>query len=145
MKSANQTEIQKSFTQQAKNFESGKMNFSKKEYLNHTVSKIAPAGTDNELRDPSHVRCLSKEEMLAPYQENGLTISCDEIVKIPVILQNWMDHTATPPEVQAQIKAKMERDIAGGTPTGFYPYRDGSEIQFNQRWVLLIGHKGDRA
>lgn len=121
------------------------MNFSKKEYLNHTVSKIAPAGTDNELRDPSHVRCLSKEEMLALYQENGLTISCDEIVKIPVILQNWMDHTATPPEVQAQIKAKMERDVAGGTPTGFYPYRDGSEIQFNQRRVLLIGHKGDRA
>lgn len=49
MKSANQTEIQKSFTQQAKNFVSGKMNFSKKEYLNHTVSKIAPAGTDNVL------------------------------------------------------------------------------------------------
>ncbi len=42
MKSANQTEIQKSFTQQAKNFESGKMNFSKKEYLNHTVSKNCP-------------------------------------------------------------------------------------------------------
>lgn len=64
------------------------------------------------------MRCLSKEEMLALYQENGLTISCDEIVKIPVILQNWMDHTATPPEVQAQIKAKMERDIAGVNADG---------------------------
>lgn len=49
MKSANQTEIQKSFTQQAENFENGKMNFSKKEYLDYTVSKIAPAGTDNVL------------------------------------------------------------------------------------------------
>ena len=260
MKSANQTEIQKSFTQQAENFENGKMNFSKKEYLDYTVSKIAPTGTDNvlevaagtcacgravapgarsvtcldmtpamlevgrteaekeglhnmhfvlgdaaelpfldnsfdivlsrlafhhfpntdrpfaemarvlkpggklvmidmeaaeealrtsfdgieKLRDPSHVRCLSKEEMLALYRENGLTIFCDEIVKMPVILQNWMDHTATPPEIRAQIKTKMEQDIAGGTPTGFYPYYDGSEIRFNQRWVLLIGHKENR-
>lgn len=49
MKSWNQTEIRRAFTQQASGFESNRMNFSKKEYLDYAVSKIAPAKTDNVL------------------------------------------------------------------------------------------------
>lgn len=49
MKSWNQTEIRRAFTQQASGFESNRMNFSQKEYLDYAVSKIAPAKTDNVL------------------------------------------------------------------------------------------------
>ncbi len=93
------------------------------------------------LRDPSHIRNLSQTEMLALYEAHGLSIECCETARMPVRLDNWMAHTATPPETQAVIRAQMEADLAGGAPTGFYPYRQNSAIMFDQRWTLIIGRK----
>lgn len=93
------------------------------------------------LRDPSHIRNLSQPEMLALYEARGLTVERCEIVRTPVRLDIWMTHTATPPETQAVIRAQMEADLAGGAPTGFYPYRQNSAIMFDQRWTLIIGRK----
>ena len=59
------------------------------------------------MRDPSHVRNLSENEMLALYRDNGLSVSCCEVTKMPVVLQSWLEHTKTPPEIQTQIKNKM--------------------------------------
>lgn len=257
MKSSNQAEIQKAFTQQAEGFESGKMNFSRKEYLEYAVSQIAPKKTDRvlevaagtcacgraiaphvdsvtcldltpamlsvgkekaeeenirnisfvpgdaaelpfpkdsfdvvlsrlafhhfpdvkqpfaemvrvlkpngklvlidleaaeeslrktedaieTLRDPSHVRNLSREEMLRLYRENGLSVSCCEIVRMPMVLQNWLNHTDTPQDVQEHIIARMENEISGGEKTGFVPYFRNGEICFDHRWVLVIGSR----
>ncbi len=255
MKSWNQTEIRRAFTQQASGFESNRMNFSQKEYLDYAVSKIAPAKTDNvlevaagtcacgraiapyagsvtcldmtpamlsvgrteaekerlcniefvvgdaaelpfpdnrfdivlsrlafhhfpdaempfsemrrvlrpggklvlidmeaaedslretedkieRLRDPSHVRNLSRAEMLELYRKHDLSVSCCETVKMPMILQNWLDHTATPVSVQKEIKALMDEELAGGRKTGFAPYTEGTTVRFDHRWVLTIG------
>ena len=257
MKSQNSTQIQEAFTQQAADFESRKMNFSKQDYLNYAIARVAPKSTDTlleaaagtcacgrafaphvrsvtcldmtkamldvgkaaaeqaqlqnmtftegdvielpfaddsfdivfsrlafhhfpepeapfsemvrvlkpggklvmidmaaaeeslrnsedvleTLRDPSHVRNLSQAEMLSLYEKRGLAIDCCETVPMTVNLDNWMDHTATPSEAQALIRARMEADLAGGTPTGFYPYRREAAIMFDQRWVLIIGQK----
>ena len=257
MKSANQTEIKKAFTKQAAGFESSKMNFSNKEYLEYAVSKIQPKKTDSileiaagtcicgralapyvkkatcldmtpamlltgeenakkedlnnidfvlgdaaelpfsdsvfdivlsrlafhhfpdtqtpfaesvrvlrsggklvlidmeaaaeplrstrdeteKMRDPSHVRNLSREEMLALFCKNGLTVSFCEAIKMPMNLKNWLDHTATPPEVQKEIVRRMLEEIGSGKKTGFAPYTVNSEIFFDQKWVLIIGEK----
>lgn len=93
------------------------------------------------LRDPSHVRNLSQQEMLALYERHGLSVDCCEAVRMPVRLDSWMAHTATPPETQALIRAQMEAELTGGAPTGFYPYRQNSAIMFDQRWTLIIGRK----
>lgn len=93
------------------------------------------------LRDPSHVRNLSQQEMLALYERHGLNIDCCETVCMPVRLDSWMAHTATLPETQALIRAQMEAELTGGAPTGFYPYRRNSAIMFDQRWTLIIGRK----
>ena len=42
MISANAKTIQKSFTEQAKNFETTSMNFTKQEYLEHMISCVKP-------------------------------------------------------------------------------------------------------
>ena len=255
MKSSNQAEIRQAFTQQAKGFESVKMNFSKKAYLDYAVSKLTPKKTDRvlevaagtcacgraiaphvdsvtcldltpamlmvgrekaeeenirnisfvtgdaaelpflndsfdvvlsrlafhhfpdvkqpfaemvrvlkkggrlvlidleaaeeslrqtedeieTLRDPSHVRNLSREEMLALYRENGLSVSCCEVVRMPMVLQNWLNHTDTPQDVQKRIIARMKNEILGGEKTGFAPYFREEEICFDHRWVLVIG------
>lgn len=107
------------------------MNFSKKEYLSYAVSKIAPAKTEDvlkaaaeplrkkedeieKLRDPSHIRNLSKKEMLALYHDNDLPVSCCEVTRMPMVLQNWLDHTVTPVEVQERIVTQMRQEISKG-------------------------------
>ena len=93
------------------------------------------------LRDPSHIHTLSKAEMLALYEKHGLAVDVCDTVRMPMKLQNWLEHTKTPLNIQADIIARMEQDINGGTKTGFYPYRSQGEILFDHRWVLIIGIK----
>ena len=92
-----------------------------------------------KMRDSSHVRNLSREEMLSLYRKHGMTVSCCETVRMPMILQNWLDHTKTPETIQSEIKTLMENEISCGKKTGFSPYRLGGEIYFDHRWVLMIG------
>lgn len=91
------------------------------------------------LRDPSHQHNLSQTEMLALYRRHGLTVSCCETVRMPVLLQNWLDHTHTPPQVQTTIQHQMQQELAGGPKTGFAPYLQDGQLWFDQRWVLVIG------
>ena len=92
-----------------------------------------------KMRDPSHVRNLSENEMLALYRDSGLSVSCCEVTKMPVVLQSWLEHTKTPPEIQAQIKDKMLDEMNGGGKTGLAPYVRDGKICFNQRWALTVG------
>ena len=92
-------------------------------------------------RDPSHVHTLSRAEMLELYRRHGLSVLRCETVRMPMVLQNWLDHTETPEPIQNEIKTRMEEELAGGEKTGFAPYRDGTAIKFDHRWVLIIGRK----
>ena len=60
--------------------------------------------------------------MLVLYQTHDLSVECCEVVKMPMALQNWLDHTQTPQEVQMDILRQMEREITGGEKTDFAPY-----------------------
>lgn len=42
--------------------------------------------------------------MFSLYRKHGMTVSCRETVRMPMILQNWLDHTKTPETVQSEIK-----------------------------------------
>lgn len=101
-------------------------------------------GTEDEietLRDPSHVHNLSRKEMTGLFRESGLDIQKSEPVNIRQKLTNWMALTKTPEEIQKDIVQRMKMDLEGGTGTGFYPYMDGDDICFDQRWVLTLGIK----
>lgn len=93
------------------------------------------------LRDPSHVRNRSKEEFLALYEENGVKIHFNEIINIPVVLDNWLEHTKTPEIIRDMITEKIMQDIQGGAKTGFYPYINNKRIQFDHRWMMFVGYK----
>ena len=80
------------------------------------------------LRVPSHMRNLSRVEMLALYQTHDLPVECCEVVK-PAVLQKWLDHTQKPQEVQMDIVRQMEREITGGEKTDFAPYYRDGKIQ----------------
>ena len=105
-----------------------------------SVEDLRPVEDEIErLRDPSHVKNISKEEFLALYEKNGLQVEFCETTRIPVVLQNWMEHTQTPADIQEQIVSKMQEDIAGESKTGFFPYYKNEQLHFDQRWLMLIG------
>ena len=257
MKPANLEAIQHSFTMQAPNFEGKTVNFSKEEYLNYTISRVAPEGQDSvleaaagtcacgrsfaplvqsvvcldatpamlqigkqeaekshlnnmtfvkgyaeelpflndsfsivfsrlafhhftnvnvtfsemvrvlkpggklvlldmeaadekmrqtedeieTLRDPSHVKNMSKNEMLELFAAHGLRIEQCETTEIQQKLNNWLALTRTPEPIQQKITERMRSELAGEEKTGFSPYVENGNICFNQKWLLLIGRK----
>ena len=91
------------------------------------------------LRDPSHVRDLTKDEMRDLYASAGLTMTLQEELEIPVSLEGWMALTNTPENVRETIRGLMEDELAGKAQTGFEPYRQNGEMYFHHHWVLNIG------
>lgn len=91
------------------------------------------------LRDPSHVRNLSKQEMLDLFADSGLTVIKCETTEIQQKLVNWLDLTKTPEHIRLKIIGRMQFEINGQSKTGFCPYLQCVDIYFNQKWVLLLG------
>lgn len=93
------------------------------------------------MRDPSHVRNLSREEMLALYRAHEIPVKrCDEI-PTRQILSNWMALTHTPEEIRQQIAARMEDELNGGEKTGFFPEIREGQIGFDHIWLMIVGEK----
>ena len=100
--------------------------------------------TEDEIetqRDPSHVKNLSKAEMLNLFGTHGLAIEKCETTEMPQRLENWLALTRTPELIQWKITERMRSELAGGEKTGFSPYVENGTICFNQKWLLLIGRK----
>lgn len=93
------------------------------------------------LRDPSHMRNLSKDEFKEMFRESHLTITTMDCTELPVSLSAWLALTNTPAEISADILKRLENDINGGQSTGFQPYMKNGEIFFNHRWVMITGKK----
>lgn len=93
------------------------------------------------LRDPSHIKNLSKTEMQNLFTMNNLTLQICETTEIQQQLINWLALTKTPEKIQTEIVSRMYADINGLKKTGFSPYVVDKSIHFNQKWVLLLGRK----
>lgn len=93
------------------------------------------------LRDPSHVKNLSKTEMLSLFETHGLAIEKCETTEMPQRLESWLALTRTPEPIQQKITERMRTELAGGGKTGLSPYVENGTICFNQKWLLLIGRK----
>lgn len=93
------------------------------------------------LRDPSHMRNLSKEEFAEMFQDRRFPITTMDCTEIPVSLPAWLALTNTPAELSADITKRLTAEINGNESTGFKPYQKNGEIYFNQRWLMMIGKK----
>lgn len=95
------------------------------------------------LRDPSHIRNLSKQEFTEMFKENYLTITTMDCTEIPVSLSSWLALTNTPKEISADISNRLTNEIKGNGLTGFKPYENNGQIYFIQRWIMMIGKKNN--
>lgn len=93
------------------------------------------------LRDPSHMRNLSKKEFTEMFQDSHLPIMTIDCTELPVSLPAWLALTNTPAQIAADISKRFADEINGNDLTGFNPYEKNGEIYFNQRWLMMIGKK----
>ncbi len=93
------------------------------------------------LRDPSHVRCVSRAEFWQLAGKNHMSITYCEMIRMPVNLNAWMDVTKVSEEKRKSIQAAMAEDISGGQKTGFEPYEKEGQIMFDHRWLQIIAKK----
>lgn len=97
------------------------------------------------MRDVSHVRNLSRQEILALFEKYGLPVTYCGSRHVPVSLESWLGLTKVPEETGKRIAALMQEDICGGDRTGFEPYRDGDgRICFSQKWLMTVGIKKEQ-
>ena len=93
------------------------------------------------LRDPSHVKNRSLEELLALFKAGGIQPIKQDTTPIAVSLQAWLELTKTPPQICQEIQEALEVELSGGPQTGFEPFVKDGALHFWQRWLFLLGKK----
>jgi SAM-dependent methyltransferase len=86
------------------------------------------------LRDPSHARLLTLDELTALVETQDV-----EVCGVVRPLEPWLAQTETPDDAAQQIRAALQQEIDGGSPTGFQPRHEHGELHFVHTMASLIG------
>jgi ubiquinone/menaquinone biosynthesis C-methylase UbiE len=104
----------------------------------------ATAAVQNELerlRDPSHARILSQDELRDLVAgPDGADVAL-EVRTIARSLAPWLEQAGTAPAVAALIRARLEEELAGGRPTGLAPRRVDGELWFAQTFAACVASR----
>lgn len=93
------------------------------------------------LRDPSHVRCLTHNELDAMLVDAGLCVASVEVTPMEQRLEPWLELTGTPDHDAREISRSLHVELAGASPTGFSPHLRDGEIWFWQQWCMMMARK----
>ena len=93
------------------------------------------------LRDPSHVRALTADELHGVMCEAGLDIVHTSPRDIEVHLDRWLDLTRAAPAVRETIRGALLQDLQGLKATGMRPYMRDQELKFLHAWLVVVGVK----
>ena len=108
------------------------------------------------LRDPSHTRSLTIENLQGLLLENGLEVmdAEDKVSTFdnPMDLQQWMSATETPANHKKQIEDSINAELrlitqesesqrAGQSQTGMFPYTENGKTYFIHKYAIVQGVK----
>jgi SAM-dependent methyltransferase len=85
------------------------------------------------LRDPSHTRLLTADEIAALI---GPDIEVRDLVRP---LEPWLAQTQTPPAAADEIRRALRDELEGGPATGFRPRRVDGKLHFIHALASAIG------
>ncbi len=104
-----------------------------------TADLAAETNRLERLRDPSHNRTLTREEILALVDAAGAEVVSDSVTEFDLDLDDWLERTQTPQENRTHIRSRFEAELEGGPATGLSPARmpDG-DIRFTHPWITVI-------
>jgi len=93
------------------------------------------------LRDPSHLRALTADELQRLMRQMGLDLVHTTSRDVEVHLERWLDLTAAAPEARQTIRTALTQDLEGMQTTGMRPYFRDGELKFLHAWLVVIGMK----
>jgi hypothetical protein len=93
------------------------------------------------LRDPSHVRALTADELQGLVREVGLHIAHTAPRDVEVHLNRWLDLTHATTAARETIREALTQDLQGLKTTGMRPYKRDRELLFLQSWLIVVGAK----
>jgi len=96
------------------------------------------------LRDPSHTRTLTVDELSELLVAAGGSITASEARPNPLPLGDWMERTATPPPARVEITTALERELDGGPETGLRPHRRDGELWLTHEWAAITAAPANR-
>jgi ubiquinone/menaquinone biosynthesis C-methylase UbiE len=110
------------------------------------VSPDDPAVTETynlleRLRDPSHVRAMTAEELQRLMRETGLDVIHTAPCDVEVHLDRWLDLTRAAPAARATIREALTQELQGLKSTGMRPYKRDQELRFLHAWLVVVGVK----
>jgi ubiquinone/menaquinone biosynthesis C-methylase UbiE len=86
------------------------------------------------LRDPSHARLLTVDELAGLVQTDDV-----EVRSVVRPLEPWLAQTDTPDDAARTIRQALHTELEGGEPTGFQPRHHDGELHFVHTMASLIG------
>lgn len=89
------------------------------------------------LRDPSHVRALSRAELERLLTDAGLKLLRSGSRETEVAIDEWLGLTETPENAAREIRRALQSELQGGPPTGMRPVMHGT-LMYTQAAVALI-------
>jgi SAM-dependent methyltransferase len=98
----------------------------------------AEANRIERLRDPSHNRTMTIREIAALLESAGAGVRTVSSHDNPVPVEDWMERTATAPEVREEIRARFGEELAGGAPTGLRPRRVDAALALTHTWTMTV-------
>ena len=104
----------------------------------------AVAATHNRLerlRDPSHVRALTADELQRLMRDLGLDVVHTDRRDVEVNLDRWLAFTAAAPAARETIRTALNQDLQGLATTGMRPYLRDQQLEFRHAWFIVVGVK----
>jgi len=94
-----------------------------------------------QLRDPSHLRALTADELHQLMRTTGLTLVHTASRDVEVHLERWLDLTAATPEARQTIRTALTEELEGMQKTGMRPYVRDEALKFLHAWLVVVGMK----
>ena len=95
------------------------------------------------LRDPSHTRMLSAEELRELIEHARLRPADFQSQQVQRPLDPWLAQAQTSASVETRIRARLSEELDGGPATGFQPSIHDGRVWFVQTFGSYVAHTVD--
>jgi SAM-dependent methyltransferase len=96
------------------------------------------------LRDPSHTRTCTAEELCDLLGGAGAAVTSRQTRDNPLWVDDWLDRAQAPGPARAEILAALRAELAGGPTTGMRPHLRGYELWITHLWAAVTATPGDQ-
>lgn len=95
------------------------------------------------LRDPSHTKAFTEQELLDMLTAAGLTVETRSVRRQAMPVGPWLKQASPPAEAAAEIERALMAEADGdGEPTGLMASRDpAGALHIAQDWVLVVARR----